>query len=171
MFSFASLRSSVYVAAVLSHSYFCFSTYCSCTRIIKFIGLIKKKNYYLWWVSLSTPVQTTSATTRHDQLQTRWDISSLEGDVQRYASTRRTYQAGINKFVKFCGLYNISNQCHNHRYAYLANFGQAYGTIKTYLAAIRYLQISRDLPDPRAEPMPKLALVQRGYRVQISVQL
>ena len=44
MFSFASLRSSVYVAAVLiSHSYFCFSTYCSCTRIIKSIGLIKKK--------------------------------------------------------------------------------------------------------------------------------
>ena len=104
------------------------------------------------------------------------DISSLEGDVQRYfenglaPSTRRTYQAGINNFVKFCGLYNISNPLPVSQsvlcsyISHLANSGLAYGTIRTYLAAIRYLQISRDLPEPRAEPMPKLALVQRGIQ-------
>ena len=65
-------------------------------------------------------------------------------------STRRTYQAGINKFVKFCGLYNISNplpvsQSLLRSYiSHLANSGVAYGTIKTYLAVIRYLQISQD---------------------------
>ena len=48
--------------------------------------------------------------------------------------------------------------------SHLANYGLAYGTIKTYLAAVRHLQISRDLPEPRAEPMPKLALVQRGIQ-------
>ena len=49
--------------------------------------------------------------------------------------------------------------------SHLANSGLAYGTIiKTYLAAVRHLQISRDLPEPRAEPMPKLALVQRGIQ-------
>ena len=48
--------------------------------------------------------------------------------------------------------------------SHLANSGLAYGTIKTYLAAVRHLQISRDLPEPRAEPMPKLVLVQRGIQ-------
>ena len=48
--------------------------------------------------------------------------------------------------------------------SHLANSGLAYGTIKSYLAAIRYLQVSRDLPETRAEPMPKLVLVQRGIQ-------
>lgn len=42
--------------------------------------------------------------------------------------------------------------------------GLTYGTIKTYLAAVRHIQISMDLPEPRAVPMPKLALVERGIR-------
>ena len=83
-------------------------------------------------------------------------------------STRRTYQAGI---IKFCGLYNISNSLPVSQsllrpyISHLANSGLAYGTIKTYLATIRYLQISWDFPELRAEPMPKLALVQRGIQV------
>ena len=48
--------------------------------------------------------------------------------------------------------------------SYLAVSGLAYGTIKTYLAAVRHLQISMDLPEPQAVPMPKLALVERGIR-------
>ena len=47
---------------------------------------------------------------------------------------------------------------------YLANLGLAHGTIRTYLAAIRYLHISRDLPEPRSTPMPKLSLVERGIQ-------
>ena len=51
---------------------------------------------------------------RH-QHQTRLDITSLEMDVQWYfehglvAATKRTYQAGINKFISFCHIYNITN--------------------------------------------------------------
>ena len=48
--------------------------------------------------------------------------------------------------------------------SHLANLGLAYATIKTYLAAIRHLHISMDLPEPRSTPMPKLALVERGIR-------
>ena len=100
----------------------------------------------------------------------------MEEDVQRYferglaPSTRKTYQGGINKFVKFCALYNVSNPLPVSQsllcsyISHLANSGLAYGTIKTYLAAIRYLQISQDLPEPRADPMPKLSLVQRGIQ-------
>ena len=48
--------------------------------------------------------------------------------------------------------------------SHLANFGLAIGTIKTYLAAIRYLQISQDLLEPRTDPMLNLSLVQRGIQ-------
>ena len=61
-------------------------------------------------------IRPTSSAGRHvDQQETRLDISSLEKDVQRYfehglsASTRRTYQAGINRFILFCNTYHI---CH-----------------------------------------------------------
>ena len=107
----------------------------------------------------------------------------MEGDVQRYfehglaESTKKTYQAGINKFVNFCAMYNLSNPLPVSQsvlclfITYLANLGLAYGTIKTYLAAIRYLHISRDLPEPRSIPMPKLSLVERGIRRMKSSEL
>ena len=100
----------------------------------------------------------------------------LEKDVQRYfeqglaESTRKTYQARINKFASFCAMYNLSNPLPVSQsvlcmfITHLANLGLAYGTIKTYLAAIRYLHISRDLPEPKSTPMPKLTLVERGIR-------
>jgi len=98
----------------------------------------------------------------------------LEKDVQRYfenglaAATKRTYQAGINKFVKFCNSYNVSSPLPVSQsllcfyISHLANSGLSYNTIKTYLSAIRYLQIANDFPEPRAVPMPKLNLVERG---------
>lgn len=48
--------------------------------------------------------------------------------------------------------------------SHLANLGLAYSTIKTYLSAVRYLHILNGLPEPRANPMPKLNLVERGIR-------
>ena len=51
------------------------------------------------------------------EFQIRLDITTLEKDVQRYfeqdlaESTRKTYQAGINKFTNFCAMYNLSNLC------------------------------------------------------------
>ena len=108
--------------------------------------------------------------------QTRLDISSLEGDVQRYvelglaSATRKTYQAGISRLYQFCTMYSVSDPLPVSQsllcafVSYLANVGLAYTTIKTYVSAIRHLQIARDLPEPRAMPMPKLALVERGIQ-------
>ena len=76
----------------------------------------------------------------------------------------------MKKFGQFCVLYSILNPLPVSQsvlcmfISYLADSGLAYGTIKTYLAAVRYLQISMGLPEPRAAPMPKLALVERGIR-------
>ena len=120
-------------------------------------------------------MHTAPATDRHvDQTETRLDLTVLEKGVQRYfenglaAGTRRTYQAGINKFIKFCNSYNVSSPLPvsvSVLYSYishLANSGLSYSTIKTYLSAIRYLQIANDFLEPRVVPMPKLNLVERG---------
>ena len=94
--------------------------------------------------------------------------------MQRYfelglsSATRRTYQAGISRFNQFCSAYNVTNPLPVSQttlcsfVSYLANRGLAHATIKTYLAALRHLQVSKDLPEPRATPMPKLAVVERG---------
>ena len=83
---------------------------------------------------------------------------------------RQTYESGINKFAHFCNIYHVTNPLPISQsllcsyISHLANSGLAYGTIKTYLAAVRYLQISNDLLEPQAVPMPKLSLVERGIR-------
>ena len=120
-------------------------------------------------------MQTTAAVDRYvGQQETRLDLADLEKDVQKYfehglaGTTRRTYQSGINKFVHFCNIYHVTNPLPVSQLllcsyiSHLANSGLAYSTIKTYLAAVRYLQISNDLPEPRTVPMPKLSLVERG---------
>ena len=104
------------------------------------------------------------------------DIGLLEKDVQSY-SQHGTNQAGTNKFATFYVMYNITNPlpvshsvlCSMFIYniiiiSHLANLGLSYGTIKTYLAAIRHLHISNTLPEPRSSLMPKLALMERGIR-------
>ena len=121
-------------------------------------------------------MQTTAAVQYVGQQETRLDLADLEKDVQKYfenglaGTTRRTYQSGINKFVHFCNIYHVTSPLPVSQsllcsyISHLANSGLAYSTIKTYLAAVRYLQISNDLPEPRAVPMPKLSLVERGIR-------
>ena len=106
----------------------------------------------------------------------------MEKDVQSYfehglaASTRRTYQAGINRFILFC---NTNHICHPlpvtqsllcFYVSHLANAGLSYSSIKTYLSAVRYLQVANGLPEPRASSMPKLDLVERGIRRVKSLQ-
>ena len=85
---------------------------------------------------------------------------------------RQTYESGINKFAHFCNIYHVTNPLPISQsllcsyISHLANSGLAYGTIKTYLAAVRYLQISNDLLEPLPVPMPKLReeFVTRGRR-------
>ena len=81
------------------------------------------------------------------------------------------YQAGINYLLSFvsCTVSVLNCKCLSHYYVHkiilhLAISWLAHVTVKTYLAAIRYLQISQDLPEPRADSMPKLSLVLRGIQ-------
>ena len=71
----------------------------------------------------------------------------------------------------FCAKFGVSNPfpisqallC--YYVAYLANNGLAYQTIKTYLAAIRHVQIAQGLPEPKQyASMPKLKVVEKGVR-------
>ena len=48
--------------------------------------------------------------------------------------------------------------------AWLANQGLTHKTLKTYLAAVRHLQIAEGLPDPKIASMPKLEQVMRGIK-------
>ena len=47
---------------------------------------------------------------------------------------------------------------------WLANQGLTHKTLKTYLAAVRHLQIAEGLPDPKIATMPKLEQVMRGIK-------
>ena len=107
------------------------------------------------------------------QCQTGLDLTSLETEVQWYFEhglaeiTRKTYQAGIKNFNNFCSAYNITNQLQSllcSYITYLAKSGLAYSSIKTYLSAVRHLQISHRLAAPDLVAMPKLSLVERGIR-------
>jgi len=71
----------------------------------------------------------------------------------------------------FCAKFGVSNPfpisqallC--YYVAYLANNGLAYQTIKTYLTAIRHIQIAQGLPEPKQyASMPKLKVVEKGVR-------
>ena len=110
------------------------------------------------------------------QFEARLDIRELERNVRWYAehglaeSSRRTYSVGQKQFREFCMLYGIVNPlpvCQNTLClfaSHLAEGGLSYGTIKTYLSAVRNLQVANDLEDPRLATMPKLQLVQKGIR-------
>ncbi len=104
-------------------------------------------------------------------------IPELEAAVQHYftrglaPSTHKTYKSGITKFIQFCNQYHVasplpvSQSLFCYFAAYLATSGLSPGTIKTYLAAVRHLQIAQNLPDPRqVAPMAKLRLVEAGAK-------
>ena len=110
------------------------------------------------------------------QQETRLDISHLEATVQLYCeqglaeTTRNTYKAGIKRFKEFCMSYSIVTPLPVSQHlvclfvGYLASIGLSHSTIKTYLSALRHLQIINDFGDPMWATMPKLKLVERGIR-------
>ena len=48
--------------------------------------------------------------------------------------------------------------------AYLREEGLRYQTVKTYLAAVRHMQISHEMGDPKIGSMARLELVVRGMK-------
>ena len=79
------------------------------------------------------------------QQETGLDLTVLEKDTQRYfencsaATTRWTYQSGIDNFVHFCHVTSPLPTSQLLLCSYIshsANSGLAYSTIKTYLADV-----------------------------------
>ena len=107
-------------------------------------------------------------------------IADLEGAVRFYysqglaESTRRTYDAGMRRFYRFCDAYKISAPfpvseinppCVLLCLSPIANDNLAAQTIKTYLATVRGTHIALGCPDPRAHAaMPRLDRIEAGIR-------
>ena len=103
------------------------------------------------------------------------DVSSLAGSMQQYflaglaPSTHQTYRTAMKRFNAFCTTYHITNPfpLTEHLMCYYASFladqGLATQTVKGYLSALRNMQISLGLLDPREQSsMPLLKRVQAG---------
>ena len=110
-------------------------------------------------------------------LHTGVDDSELEQMVHKYLgqaiapSTLRTYNSGKVRFCRFCKHYNypilpvsedIILLC---KYvAFIGNQGLKHGMTKTYLSAIRHMQIMSGYGDPFGVQMPCLEYVMRDIK-------
>ena len=108
--------------------------------------------------------------------KTRLDINELGQLVQFFfsqglaQSTQRSYNAGKNRFITFCQEANLtpfpaaeSTLCIFA--AYLALQGLKHHTIKSYLSAVRHLQIEKNCFDPfNQQSLVKLELVLKGVK-------
>ena len=105
----------------------------------------------------------------------RLDLGIMAPSVQRYfqsclaPSTQRTYAGALRRFHSFCTHINVYDPFPVSELllcsfaAYLADQGLSPQSIKTYLAAVRSVQISLGLPDPRDQSsLPILKRVQAG---------
>lgn len=85
-------------------------------------------------------------------------------------ATHKVYKTGTNRYNSFCVLYKInkpfplSEYVLTHFVAFLYKEGLKVGTVKSYLAAIRYSQIALGLGNPHMEDMSKLEYVIRGVK-------
>ena len=87
------------------------------------------------------------------------------------SATRKTYQSALRRFAGFCSSYNVltpfpvSESLLCYYASYLATDKLSPQTIKVYLAAIRHMQITIGLPEPREFlSLPRLRLVQAGIQ-------
>ena len=90
-------------------------------------------------------------------------------------STQRAYKAGKKRYLQFCGRVAISplpvSETMLCRFlAFLRLEGLCHQTAKSYLSAVRHLQISQGLGDPRISSMPQLELVLPGMKRELAGQ-
>ena len=101
----------------------------------------------------------------------------MEQSVLRYftkglaPSTLRTYKSGQDRYLKFCESASLSPLPANEEQlcafvAFLADDKLKHRSIKTYMSAVRHLQIRAGFPDPFAATvqMPRLEYVLRGVK-------
>ena len=109
-------------------------------------------------------------------VSSRLDITGLGSTVQTLfeqalaPATRHSYSSAQQRFLLFCKKYlfvplPLSESLLCFYVAFLYSEGLAHASIKSYLSAIRQLQIRDNLPDPFAVSMPRLEQVLRGVKV------
>ena len=105
----------------------------------------------------------------------RLDVARLGPVVQDLftaglaASTRRAYQSGSDRYGKFCQGASLTPYPATEEgllifIAHLYEAKLAHGTIKSYLAAIRYEQIRRGWDNPQIHSMPRVEYVLKGVK-------
>ena len=105
----------------------------------------------------------------------RLDVASLVPTVhQLFAaglapSTRRAYRSGAVRYTRFCTMANrppfpVREETVMLFVSLLHKECLALGTVKSYLAAVRFEQISRGMGDPEIGKMPRLEYVIKGMK-------
>ena len=104
-------------------------------------------------------------------------LSQLDETVHGYyeaglaPATKRVYSSGQNQFLLFCKEFSVDRvlpvdqELLCYFVSYLGKKGLAVGTIKSYLAAVRNLQIGYGYPSPFDASMPQLDMIMRGIKM------
>ena len=103
------------------------------------------------------------------------DIPELATAVQELfteglaPATRRVYQSGESRYIRFCqdsrrAPYPATEDTLLLFVAHLHKSHLAHGTIKSYLAAVRYGQIGHGLGNPAIHAMPRVEYVLKGAK-------
>ena len=86
-------------------------------------------------------------------------------------STRAVYRSGWRQYTRFCHKFSISPlPVHEHTICqFAADLSASVGweTIRSYLSAVRFYQISARLPDPALAALPMLSYVLKGIHRKI----
>ena len=105
------------------------------------------------------------------------DISRLDSVVEFYFqrsvanSTQKTYASAQSRYLSFCSQFLLTplpvSESQLCRFvSFLATEKVSHSSTKTYLSAVRHLQVSYCYPDPQLYSMPKLQGVVRGIKSQ-----
>ncbi|XP_064384103.1 uncharacterized protein LOC135333113 [Halichondria panicea] len=125
----------------------------------------------------TTLINTQSSPGASSRGETGLDITGLDKAVEFYfhhalaPSTQRTYTSAQARYLSFCTQFDITplplQETHLCRYvSWLAKDNIAHTTVKSYLSALRHLQIACNFPDPMISTFPKLEGVIRGIKMQ-----
>ena len=115
----------------------------------------------------------------------RLDVQKLETAAEFYFdkgladSTKKSYMSARNRYVKFSAGISLSNlPLSEHKLclfvSHLAKSGSKYQTVKCYLSAFRYFQISVGMGDPfTGGSMPRLEYITKAihWRVYASLRI
>ena len=106
--------------------------------------------------------------------ETRLGLSRMDPIVQSLfnqgiaEATRATYRSGWRQYTQFCETHHLPPLPVNEDILcqFVATMSETlgWGTIRSYLSAVRFTQISAGLADPTLSSFPRLTYVMRGIR-------